>query len=98
MLYSACPLGNVANVAPRVGYVAGLVLDAFMRSQLGTPHEDPLQLTAYFLKFLEQGPFEVHVRALRRGTAFTNLSATLFQKVRCLRLRFYTTPLTLISP
>ncbi|KIP03718.1 hypothetical protein PHLGIDRAFT_77125, partial [Phlebiopsis gigantea 11061_1 CR5-6] len=62
------------------GYVAGLVLDALMRSQLGTPHEDPLQLTAYFLKFLEQGPFEVHVRALRRGSAFTNLSATLVQK------------------
>ena len=59
----------------------GLILDALINSQSRTVHADPLQFTAHFLKFVEQGPFEVHAKVVRQGNAFTNLAATLVQKV-----------------
>ncbi|KAF7348235.1 hypothetical protein MSAN_01777100 [Mycena sanguinolenta] len=70
---------TVGNV-PNGGYVLALVLEACIRYQAATAHRDPIHLTAYFLQATSIAPFEVHVRAVKRGRGYTNLTADLIQQ------------------
>ncbi|KAJ7256823.1 thioesterase-like superfamily-domain-containing protein [Mycena haematopus] len=72
---------TVGNV-PNGGYVLALVLEACVRHQAATAHRDPIHLTAYFLQATSIAPFGVHVRTLKRGRGFTNLTADLVQQDR----------------
>ncbi|KAJ6508314.1 thioesterase-like superfamily-domain-containing protein [Mycena sanguinolenta] len=65
---------------PNGGYVLALVLEACIRYQAATAHRDPIHLTAYFLQATSIAPFEVHVRAVKRGRGYTNLAADLIQQ------------------
>jgi len=53
-----------------------------MKYQATTSHPDPIHVTAHFLRATTVGSFEVHVRNLRTGKSFTNISADLIQDVR----------------
>ncbi|KAF8214992.1 thioesterase-like superfamily-domain-containing protein [Mycena galopus ATCC 62051] len=72
---------TVGNV-PNGGYVLALALEACIRHQASTVHRDPIHLTAYFLQATSIAPFEVHVRILKRGWGFTNITADLVQQDR----------------
>ena len=64
------------------GYVLGLVIEATIQHQTPSNHPDPIHVTGHFLKSTVVGPFEVHIRILKTGRSFTNVSAQLVQHVR----------------
>lgn len=59
------------------------MLDAVIKHQSGTPHPDPIHLTAHFMKSASVGPFEVHIKTLKVGRGFKNMSVNFVQNVRC---------------
>lgn len=63
------------------GYINALMLDAAIKHQAGTPHPDPIHLTAHFMKSATVGPFEVHIKTVEVGKGFKNLSVN----VRCIK-------------
>ena len=63
------------------GYVLGLILEAIIKNQAGSSHPHPIHLTAHFIKSTSIGPFEVHIRIVKRGKGFMNLTANLVQCV-----------------
>ena len=66
------------------GYALGLLLEACIQYQSATPHLDPIHITAHFLRPTVAAPFTVHVRTIKTGSGFTNLTAELLQEVRCI--------------
>ncbi|KAJ3532226.1 hypothetical protein NM688_g7454 [Phlebia brevispora] len=68
-------------LALELGYIIALALDAVIRFQSTTRHQDPVHLTAHFLSSATVGPCEVHVRIIKLGKgAFTTLAASFIQK------------------
>lgn len=61
------------------------MLDAAIKHQAGTPHPDPIHLTAHFMKSATVGPFEVHIKTVKVGKGFKNLSVNFVQKVRLIQ-------------
>lgn len=59
-----------------------LVLEACIQHQNSMKHKDPVHVTAHFLNATAVSTFEVHIKPLKFGKAFTNLSADLIQSVR----------------
>ena len=66
----------------RSGYVLGLIIEAALQRQLATTHPDLIHVTAHFIKSASVAPFEVHIRILKSGRAFSNLTADFIQEVR----------------
>lgn len=64
------------------GYVLGLMLQACIEHQSSTKHLDPIHVTAHFMRSAVVGEFEVHIRVLKSGRGFTNLSVQFMQQVR----------------
>ncbi|KAI0072516.1 hypothetical protein K474DRAFT_1667757 [Panus rudis PR-1116 ss-1] len=64
---------------PHGGYVLGLIIEAAIKKQLSTSHRDPIHVTAHFLRSASVAPFEVHIRILKAGRGFTNLTADFVQ-------------------
>lgn len=63
-----------------IGFILGLAIDAVMKYQTGTPHPDPIHVTAHFMRSAIVGPYEVHIRTLKVGKGFKNLSVVFVQK------------------
>ena len=63
------------------GYVLALILEACLQYQSSRVHVDPLHVTAHFLRTTSVGSFKIHVRTLKIGNGFTNLTAELVQEV-----------------
>ena len=59
----------------------GLILEAVTKNQCGSPHPDPIHLTAHFIRPTSVGEFEVHIRVVKKGKGFVNLTANLVQRV-----------------
>lgn len=59
------------------------VLDALIeyQSRMHPEHLDPLHITAHYLYRNLTGPFEVHVKPVKHGRTFTNLTADFVQEV-----------------
>jgi len=57
-----------------------MMIGATTQFQSASTHKDPLHVTAHFLRPVSIGPVEIHVRRLRNGKAFTNLTAELVQE------------------
>ncbi|KAI0301133.1 thioesterase-like superfamily-domain-containing protein [Multifurca ochricompacta] len=68
-----------AGSVPMGGYLLGMVIEATNQLQSDTTHKDPLHVTAHFLRLVSTGPLEVHVRRVRSGKGFSNLTAELVQ-------------------
>jgi len=68
------------NAVPQGGYVLGLLFCAIRSAQRGTPHPDPMHLTAHYLASLGDGQFRIDVRSVKRGRSFANIDAKLIQK------------------
>ena len=66
-----------------LGYTFGLITEACTKHQeKNNPTQgDPVQLSAHFLVGAGLAPYEVHVRTLKSGRSYTNLSAEFFQEV-----------------
>lgn len=64
------------------GYVLALILDAAVKHQAGSPHPDPIHLTAHFMRSAVVGPFEVHIKVLKVGKGYKNMSVNFVQNVR----------------
>ena len=62
------------------GFVLGLAIDAAMKYQEGSSHPDPIHVTAHFMRSASVGPYEVHIRILKVGKGFKNLSVAFVQK------------------
>ncbi|KAF8630933.1 hypothetical protein AX17_005290 [Amanita inopinata Kibby_2008] len=73
------PEWTVAAI-PNGGYVLALIVDSCIQHQSSTAHKDPIHVTAHYLRPTAVGSFEVHVRIVKSGKAFTNLAAELVQK------------------
>jgi hypothetical protein len=73
-----------------LGYVLALILESCIAHQSRTAHKDPIHVSAHFLRTTSVTSFEVHVRDVKKGRAFTNLTAELVQKVRCPNHKFVT--------
>ncbi|TFK40756.1 thioesterase-like superfamily-domain-containing protein [Crucibulum laeve] len=71
--------GDIDSDVPNGGYVLALIMEACIRYQSSTAHIDPIHVTAHYLRTTYILPFEVHVRTLKTGKGFTNLSAELIQ-------------------
>ncbi|KAI0786753.1 thioesterase-like superfamily-domain-containing protein [Abortiporus biennis] len=69
----------VVAVVPNGGYVLGLILEAVVQQQAGSSHPDPIHVTAHFLRSAAVAPFEVHIRILKPGKGFCNLTANFIQ-------------------
>ncbi|KAI0784658.1 thioesterase-like superfamily-domain-containing protein [Abortiporus biennis] len=69
----------VVAVVPNGGYILGLILEAVVQQQAKTSHPDPIHVTAHFLKSAIVAPFEVHIRILKPGKGFCNLTANFVQ-------------------
>ncbi|KAI0264006.1 thioesterase-like superfamily-domain-containing protein [Gloeopeniophorella convolvens] len=65
---------------PNGGYVAGIMVTAGMKNQELDEHKDPIHATVHYLSGTLLEPFEVHVRHIRKGKSFSNLSAKLIQR------------------
>ncbi|ESK95191.1 hypothetical protein Moror_1009 [Moniliophthora roreri MCA 2997] len=67
---------------PNGGYALGLIIEACMKRQAAVKlsHPDPVHVTAHFLRTTAVSPFEVHIRQLKTGKGFTNLTADLIQQ------------------
>ncbi|KAF8895618.1 thioesterase-like superfamily-domain-containing protein [Infundibulicybe gibba] len=63
-----------------VCYVLALIVDACVHHQQSTTHPDPIHVTAHYLRTSSISPFEIHIRVIKHGKGFTNLSAELQQK------------------
>lgn len=59
----------------------GLIIEAALQRQLATTHPDLIHVTAHFIKSASVAPFEVHIRILKSGRAFSNLTADFIQEV-----------------
>ncbi|KAJ7078570.1 thioesterase-like superfamily-domain-containing protein [Mycena belliarum] len=75
------PEWTVGHV-PNGGYILALVIEACVQHQAHTAHRDPIHVTSHFLHAASIAPFQVRVRTLKRGRAFTNLIADLVQQDR----------------
>ncbi|KAK7048694.1 thioesterase-like superfamily-domain-containing protein [Favolaschia claudopus] len=71
-------IGNV----PNGGYVLSLILESCIRYQVATSHRDLIHVSAHFLQATSIASFEVHVRTLKIGRGFTNVTADLIQQSR----------------
>jgi hypothetical protein len=58
-----------------------MIVEACIQYQSSTAHRDPIHVTAHYLKAVSTAPFEVHIRTLKKGRGFSNVSASLMQKV-----------------
>ncbi|KAH7909809.1 thioesterase-like superfamily-domain-containing protein [Hygrophoropsis aurantiaca] len=67
---------------PQGGYALGVALDACIKHQTTTPHKDLIHVTAHFLHASNVGVVEVHIKTLKLGKGFTNLSADIIQQGR----------------
>ncbi|KAL4081213.1 thioesterase-like superfamily-domain-containing protein [Scleroderma citrinum] len=67
---------------PQGGYALGTVVEACIQHQAsgGSPHTDPIHVTAHFLRATNIGPGDVHIKLIKSGKMFTNLQAELVQK------------------
>lgn len=65
-----------------IGYALGLVVSACVSSQAQKTHTEIVHVTGHFLRTTSLGSYEIHVRTIRKGGSFTNLSAELIQKVQ----------------
>ncbi|KAF8586838.1 hypothetical protein K439DRAFT_1631280 [Ramaria rubella] len=77
--------GDVDNTwtmlaVPQGGYVLGLVINACMASQAQTDHTEVAHITGHFLRTTSLSHFEVHIRTVRIGKFYSNLTADLIQK------------------
>jgi hypothetical protein len=59
-----------------------MIVEACIQCQSSTAHRDPIHVTAHYLKAVSNAPFDVHVRTVKKGRRFSNVSANLIQKVR----------------
>ncbi|KAK9899545.1 hypothetical protein P389DRAFT_1031 [Cystobasidium minutum MCA 4210] len=86
---------------PHGGYALGLVLDAAIKNQSSTNHKDICHCTAHFVRSALPKPFEVHIRNLKIGRGFSNITANLMQdgEIRIMtHLIFTTLPETPAEP
>ncbi|KIJ34873.1 hypothetical protein M422DRAFT_70107 [Sphaerobolus stellatus SS14] len=77
--------GEVSNVwtiiaIPQGGYALGLLVEACQKVQADTPHIEIMHVTSHFLRTTAILPFEVHIRPLRIGKGYANLTADLIQQ------------------
>lgn len=56
-------------------------MQACIELQSASAHPHPLHMSSHFLQATSVAEFEVHVRTVKKGKAFTNLTAELIQKV-----------------
>ncbi|KAG6856237.1 hypothetical protein H0H87_006170 [Tephrocybe sp. NHM501043] len=68
------------KLVPNGGYILALLVDACIQHQSKTNHQDPIHVTAHFLRSSQPTQFEIRVRTLRTGRGFTNLTAELYQQ------------------
>jgi hypothetical protein len=75
------------------GYALGLVLDAAVKHQSTTNQKDICHCTAHFVRSALPKPFEVHIKILKAGRGFSNLTADLVQdgNVRIMTHLIFTT-------
>ncbi|KAG8906071.1 hypothetical protein FRB99_007659 [Tulasnella sp. 403] len=64
------------------GFALGCVLDAISQTQSNGIHPDPVCLTVQFILAMIPGPFEIHIRVLRKGKHHDHLHASVHQKDR----------------
>ncbi|TFK70943.1 hypothetical protein BDN72DRAFT_887824 [Pluteus cervinus] len=72
------PIWSVGAI-PHGGYVLALIIEACIKHQHDTPHQDPIHVTAHYLRPSSPSSFEVHIRIIKVGKGFTNLTAELVQ-------------------
>ncbi|KAG6876760.1 hypothetical protein C0993_000587 [Termitomyces sp. T159_Od127] len=65
---------------PNGGYVLALLVDACIQHQSMSDHRDPIHVTAHYLRTSIPSHFDIRVRIVRSGRAFTNLTAELYQQ------------------
>lgn len=65
---------------PNGGYILGLILESAIQRQSSSYHPDPIHVTAHFLRSAAIAAFEVHVRIIKAGKGFTNISADFVQE------------------
>ena len=63
------------------GYALGLIVNACVSSQAGKTQPEIAHVSAHFYRATSLGHLEVHIRTMRAGTSYSNLSADLIQKV-----------------
>ncbi|KAI0043954.1 hypothetical protein FA95DRAFT_1497832 [Auriscalpium vulgare] len=73
-LYSTLGLTNIE------GYILACLVQACVTRQADSSHPDPIHVTNYFLRGASIGPYEVHMRTVRAGKSFTNMTAELIQE------------------
>ncbi|KAM0748566.1 hypothetical protein T439DRAFT_327824 [Meredithblackwellia eburnea MCA 4105] len=67
--------------APHGGYLLACIVNCttdFMK-EAGSKQVDPAHLMSSFLRAAVKGPYEVHVRMVKKGARWTNLEAKMFQ-------------------
>ena len=63
---------------PNGGYLASILLDAFMQS-VADPERAPRSLTVYYLRPAKEGPLQIETNIERAGRSLTTLSARMRQ-------------------